>query len=197
MPRVSADEKERSHGRIVQQASMLLRAQGLENTSVSDVMNAAGLTHGGFYRHFKSKDDLVASALSFAVKDAMSELEASSTPAERASALRTYINLYLSLDHVRNPGTGCPLAALSVDAGRYAGAVRKVADQERQYVLRVLSQAIGDETEPDQDKALALLALLVGAVSLARVALSDEDAEAVLLAARRSAALLVPPPIPQ
>jgi TetR/AcrR family transcriptional repressor of nem operon len=191
MPRVSADEKERSHSRIVQEASLLLRAQGLDNTSVSDVMKAAGLTHGGFYRHFKSKGDLVTTALSFAVKDTMSGLDASFTIAEGEAALRTYINLYLSMNHVRNPDTGCPLAALSVDAGRDDGAVRQVADQERQYVLGLLSRAMGQETEQVHDKAHALMALLVGAVTLARVALSNEDAEAVLLAARNSAAQLI------
>lgn len=193
MPRVSADEKERSHARIVKEASLLLRARGLENTSVSDVMKAAGLTHGGFYRHFKSKDDLVSTALRFAVRDAMSELEAASSSSERTEALWNYIDLYLSLEHVRSPSTGCPLATLSVDVGRGKAAPRKAADQEMKYVTSLLSRVIGGATEGDHEKAQALLALLVGTVSLARVSPSDEDAEAFLLAARKPISLLVPP----
>lgn len=196
MPRVSADEKERSHMRIVQEASLLLRAQGIENTSVTDVMSAAGLTHGGFYRHFKSKDDLVAAALRFAIRDAMSDLEAATTSYARTEALWQYVDLYLSLDHVHSTRSGCPLAAMSVDAVRGAGAVREAADQEMQYVLSLLSRTIGDSTEAEDQKARALLALLVGTVSLARVSRSDEDAEELLRAARKSLALLLPPRMP-
>ncbi len=197
MPRVSADEKERSHVRIVKEGAVLLRSQGLENTSLSDVMHAAGLTHGGFYRHFKSKNDLVASAMRLAVKESMSGLEAACGDSERAKALWEYIDIYLSLEHVRNPGAGCPLAALSVDAGRAEPAIRQVAHQETQHVIAVFSRAMGETTEAVGDKAQGLLALLIGTVSLARVSNSDDDAEKLLNSARKAVALLIPPRPPK
>ncbi|MBT8476236.1 MAG: TetR/AcrR family transcriptional regulator, partial [Alphaproteobacteria bacterium] len=76
MPRMSAQEKQKSHERILKAASRLFRERGIETTSVADVMKAAGLTHGGFYRHFASKDALVAAAFRHAVDEVLSVVEA-------------------------------------------------------------------------------------------------------------------------
>lgn len=187
MARVSAAEKERSHARIVAEASQLLRAKGLEGASVSDVMTAAGLTHGGFYRHFKSKDDLAVAALEAAINDAMSDIEKAPTAQARAEALRRYVDLYLSPEHLRDRRNGCPLAALAVDAGRSEGAVKEAADRGVRHVVSLLSAAFADTTNNREDKAQALLSLLLGTITLARLATSADAAEQRLKAARVSA----------
>ena len=84
MPRMSEAEKQRSHSRIVDAAARLFRKRGIEATSVADVMKAAGMTHGGFYRHFASKADLVAAAFQHAVDDVVAKVEQADSPAGRA-----------------------------------------------------------------------------------------------------------------
>lgn len=191
MPRVSAEEKTRSHARIVQEASKLLRSKGFEDTSVSDVMRAAGLTHGGFYRHFESKDALMAAALDHAIRNAVSVLASAETPQERAKALQDYIALYLSHEHVQDVANGCPLAALAADAGRGAETVKQTAADGMQHVIEVLAKAMGG---PDHlDRAKALLALLVGTVTLARITQDPYQVQTTLNAAKTTATALISP----
>ncbi|MEZ5913496.1 MAG: TetR/AcrR family transcriptional regulator [Paracoccaceae bacterium] len=88
---MSADEKQKTHERILKAASQLFRERGIETTSVADVMKAAGLTHGGFYRHFASKEALVAAAFSHAVDEVLSDVEAAPSGPDQASALDSYV----------------------------------------------------------------------------------------------------------
>ena len=115
MPRMSEAEKRKSHDRILDAASRLFRERGIEATSVSDVMKAAGLTHGGFYRHFGSKEELVGAAFRAAVEEVQSELRA---------ARQRYLALYLSTEHLCDRAHGCPLAALGAEVARLDGDVR-------------------------------------------------------------------------
>lgn len=187
MPRVSAAEKERSHARILKEASQAFRRNGLDGTSVSDVMRAAGLTHGGFYRHFGSKAELLAAALKDAIKDAMSDLERATTPEAQRKALSRYVDLYLSREHVRSAEDGCPLLAVATEAGRSDAAVREAADLGSQYVISLLSRALENTTNNPEAKARALLSLLVGTVTFARVADEIDDVDDWLDAAKTTA----------
>ncbi|WP_269585787.1 TetR/AcrR family transcriptional regulator [Roseibium sp. Sym1] len=184
MPRMSEAEKRKSHNKILGAASRLLRANGTEATSVSDVMQAAGLTHGGFYRHFKSKDELVAAAFRTAVDEVLNDMEEASDDAARKKARRDYVDTYLSQGHVDNRAEGCPLAALANDLGRGEEDGRREGLAAVDRVSELLA------TRGGRAEGTALLALMVGTVTLARLAESDVMAEGIVKAGRTAAELL-------
>ncbi len=184
MPRMSEAEKHKSHKRILDAAARLLRERGVEATSVSDVMQMAGLTHGGFYRHFDNKEDLVAAAFQEAVDDVVTEIETSLPGPDRAAARDAYISRYLSAVHVKNRGDGCPLAALAADLVRIDGAPRKVGAKS----LNRMAHLLGSADTPSQ--GIALMALLVGSVTLARLAETEEQINDILDSGRTAAQIL-------
>lgn len=184
MPRMSEAEKQRSHKRILDAAAVMLRENGVEATSVSDIMLAAGLTHGGFYRHFPSKDALVSAAFRHAVDDVLAGVESAATTTKSAGALDQYVESYLSPEHVRNRGYGCPLAAIGAEIGRTECGARREASAAVKRVVALL------ESQDNGAKGRATLAILVGTVMLARLAETESDTEAMLKAGRAAVALL-------
>jgi len=184
MPRMSEAEKRKSHNRILDAAAKALRENGVEAASVSDVMQAAGLTHGGFYRHFKSKEELVSAAFRKAVDDVLKDMENARASEELAEARRSYIDTYLSHCHVDNRGDGCPLAALAGDLSRSEGGARQAGFAAINRVSHLLSTGV------DGQQGTALLALMLGTVTLARLAETQETAEAILNAGRIGAGLV-------
>ncbi|WP_420333918.1 TetR/AcrR family transcriptional regulator [Roseibium sp.] len=184
MPRMSEAEKLRSHKRILEKAAKLFRERGVDAPSVSDVMQAAGLTHGGFYRHFKSKEDLVVSAFRLAVDDVLANMEAAETQEERAAAREDYIDTYLSMCHVDNRGNGCPLAALAGELSRGS----QDAKAEGLHAVERVSEQLREGTDTGQ--GIALLALMLGTVTLARLAEEGADAQAILDAGRNGSELI-------
>ncbi|MEW9922109.1 TetR/AcrR family transcriptional regulator [Marimonas sp. MJW-29] len=183
---MSEAEKRKSHDRILDAAADLLREKGIETTSVSEVMQAAGMTHGGFYRHFPGKDDLVAAAFERAVDKVVSEMETAETDAEKQAARARYIDTYLSPRHVGDLRHGCPMAALGSELVRQDNGT---AAQTAKAIDRVTALLQRDAAD---DSADAQLALLVGAVTLARLTRDEKRAAAILRSAR--SALLDPPP---
>src|SRR5690606_9604003 len=105
--RYSEDHKARTHQRIIEEAALRFRRDGVGATGLQPLMKALGLTHGGFYAHFKSKDELVETALQHAVQELASSSEALEKDA--GAALPSFIAQYLSSAHRANPGEGCPL----------------------------------------------------------------------------------------
>jgi TetR/AcrR family transcriptional repressor of nem operon len=186
MPRVSNEEKQRNHNKIVDAAARLFRESGIEMTSVADVMKAAGLTHGGFYRHFGSKEDLISAALDRAVDDVLKEGEEAPEGAARARARDAYIARYLSEDHLSGRGKGCPLAALGTELVRMNGAPQDAAQNAVDRTVRLLTLGEGKRGPKGQ----AVLALLLGSVVLARLTDGDDDKAKLLEAAKTAAALL-------
>lgn len=184
MPRMSEAEKRKSHNRILEKAGEVFRERGVETTSVSDVMQAAGLTHGGFYRHFKSKDELVAAAFRTAVDGVLADMEAADAGDAKAAARRDYIDTYLSLCHVGSRGDGCPLAALAGELNRGAPDARR----EGFDALQRTSAQLTCGNDPAQ--GLATLALMLGTVTLARLADNDAAAETMLDAGRKGVGLI-------
>jgi TetR/AcrR family transcriptional regulator, transcriptional repressor for nem operon len=179
--RTSRAEKERSRERIIAAASRLFRARGVDATGVSDVMRTAGLTQGGFYRHFPDKERLLAAGLEAAFEEFAQQLEACSE--DHAEAVREgFFERYLSLEHRDNPAVGCPAAALGADVARQGGLVRAAFSRGLERVLRGLAR--GRPSAPDpRGAALRALATAAGAVMLAR-ALDDDLAREVLAACR-------------
>ncbi len=186
MPRMSDAEKQRSHSRILDAAASLFREHGIDATSVADVMKAAGMTHGGFYRHFSSKEDLVAAAFRHAVDDAVSDIEHETTTEGRRGATAAYVDSYLSEAHVQERDRGCPLAAMGGELGRAKSATRHEGANAVGRMAGILRQP-GVE---DSTQGLAMMALMMGAVTLARLAENRADSESALEAGRTGIGLM-------
>src|SRR5208337_1749453 len=124
--RVSKETMERHHQQIISTASAMLRERGVQGVSVADVMQSAGLTHGGFYRHFASKEALVVEATSAAFEGILDGLEKSSARKGNKTALEDYVSGYLSQKHVETPSRGCPIPAFGADVAREGVEVRAV-----------------------------------------------------------------------
>lgn len=183
--RVTQEEMDRNHERIVAGAARLVREKGIENTSVSDVMREAGLTHGGFYRHFKDKNALVLEAIDWAFKHqvkAMSEWEGSADP---GSVLEAYQDTYLSKGHADSPGIGCPIAGMGGDIGRGGEEFKAAFGTGVRRVVEQLSNCFGGTVEERRVAATRELAQLVGAVVIAR-ACDDSTADSILRACKSS-----------
>lgn len=186
MPRMSEAEKQKSHKRILEAAGTLMRANGVDATSVSDVMQAAGLTHGGFYRHFSSKEDLVAAAFRHAVDEVVADLEGAFSKPEQAEAQRQYITQYLSLMHVNERGKGCPLAAIGSDISHHDGA----AKTEASTAIDRMAHLLGTSEDDGTGQGFAIMAMLLGTVTLARLTETQEQATELLDAGSEGAQLL-------
>lgn len=186
MPRMSEAEKRRSHNRILDAAAQLFRERGVEATSVADVMKAAGMTHGGFYRHFESKEDLIAASFRHAVDDVVSGMECEESSEGRGKERQDYIAKYLSQSHVQDSRHGCPLAAMGTELARTKGAARHAGAQASDRMAALLQ----DTPETGSDQGIAAMALLMGTIILARLTENEKEADRALEAGRTAIKLL-------
>jgi TetR/AcrR family transcriptional repressor of nem operon len=188
MPRASREQRALNHERVLEHASRLVRERGASGFSVPELMAAAGLTQGGFYKHFASKDDLLAEAgaAAFAARlTAMVQL--AETAADRDAARAQFVGEYLSAGHRDDPGHGCASAALAADAAR-----RDPDDPLRHAFTAGLRDMTGalqalhadDAADEPGSEVLAEIATLVGAVVLARATAGDDISDRILSAAR-------------
>jgi TetR/AcrR family transcriptional regulator, transcriptional repressor for nem operon len=184
--RKSREAAAESRRNIVETAAKLLRERGL-GVGLADIMAAAGLTHGGFYRHFASKEALVAEVLQQALDEKAESLVARDGISAR-EALKAYVALYLSSAHVDNPGKGCPIAALGAEAARSDEAARALAAGAEKLAANFAADlnggSAGDPMEARR-RAVAMLASMVGAVVVAR-AVGDSPLRAEVLGALRA-----------
>lgn len=182
MGRVSKEQAQENRRRIVDTASRLFREQGTDGVSVADLMKAAGLTHGGFYKHFDSKEALVDEATARAF-DGAEEQRVASTGAhdgDPEAALREFVDDYLSPEHRDDMAGGCPTAGLAVDMAR--GAAGSAARYTYTEGVRAFARQMAGDDEADD--GLARLSTMVGAVILARAVHGDPLSDALLAAAR-------------
>lgn len=165
--RVSRDQARQNRQRVVAAASALFREKGVDGVGISDLMSEAGLTHGGFYKQFGSKAELVEEACSLALEDTMafwdSYLESAVDP--RAA----FVRAYLSDQHRDRVGEGCLLPALAGEARREPQAIRDVFTRAIRSYAERLDQPLGARTRESRAVALSNLAEMVGALLLARV----------------------------
>lgn len=181
--RVSAQEKRRSRHRIIASAARLFRDNGIDGTSVADVMKDAGLTHGGFYRHFDTKDDLLDSALAAAFAEMVETIDAALASDRTRSPEQLFRDFYLRDDHVQNPSLGCPAAALGSEIARVPARARHAFSTGIRAMIAVIVRARPGRDEEAQ--AARALAMAVGAVMIARA--SDDDTAQLILSACRAA----------
>ncbi|HEY0125148.1 MAG TPA: TetR/AcrR family transcriptional regulator [Rhizobium sp.] len=175
-------EKQKTHERIVTLAAKRLREEGLEGIGVADLMKEAGLTVGGFYKHFASRDELVAEAVELAVEEQRRQLEEKGiNPVD--VPLKDYAETYLSARHRDRRGEGCAYAALTADIARSGESVRTIATEGMRRNIETMTARM-PQTDAAAARRDAIIAtcLMAGAVGLARVtndeALSDEILEA-------------------
>lgn len=160
--RYSEDHKAHTHQRIIDEASERFRRDGVGATGLQPLMKALDLTHGGFYAHFKSKDDLVEQALSAAVAKLAGGVEKTFSEPQ---PLQTFIRQYLSSSHRANPGKGCPLTTLCAELGQ-RGQPSPTTDAMVQNRISQLAEHL--EGADADEKSIAMLSALVGALVLSR-----------------------------
>ena len=162
--RMSQAEKDKSHARIVASASRLMRERGVEGASISDVMNDAGLTHGGFYKHFATKEAMTESALDAAFAAPLAMLDGDNPDARSA-----FRELYLSMRHVASRGRGCPVAAIGQDVSRTGSTQVKAAfGRGVDQIVDALADTMDGPAEARRASAFQQFSMLVGAVVIAR-----------------------------
>ena len=167
----SREEKARSHERIVETAAARLRESGTAGPGVAELMKAAGLTHGGFYKHFDSRDDLVAEAVDAAIEQGIEGTREATADAE--DPLAAFVDWYLSTAHREDPGTGCSVVALGADVARADDRVRAAyRGQVERYIANMEGLLDGDEDT--RRRAIAAVASMVGAMLISR-AVDDES----------------------
>jgi TetR/AcrR family transcriptional repressor of nem operon len=167
--RYDSEHKVRTHRRIVRNASRQLRAKGLNGPAVSTLMKASGLTHGGFYRHFASRDDLVMEAIEESLEQLRDRLVAAAKQANPGEGWKAMVRTYLSLELCDRPDEGCPIAALAPDMARTRPALKQRSSAAilkfRQELLPFMP---GRNPEEKAANFLAILSSMVGAIAIAR-----------------------------
>lgn len=160
--RYSEDHKAQTHQRIIDEAAQRFRRDGVAATGLQPLMKALGLTHGGFYAHFKSKDELVETAL----RSSAEQLKASTEEIfAGADPLPQFIARYLSTSHRANPGDGCPLPTVSAELGQ-RGQPSPITDEVVSDRLRMIEACL--DGEDAAERSVLLLSAMVGALLLSR-----------------------------
>ncbi len=191
MPRVSRKQAAENHTTVIEAAARLFKLRGINGVSVPELMAEAGLTHGAFYGHFKSKDDLAAAACehAFAEKRALYADINERHQGDKRAALAEFVKRYTARSHRDQPGPGCPVAALADDAAReeFKGPVRKSFASGLDRMVEFVQATLGARGKSgERDEALADVALLVGALVLARATKGQPISDEVLQAARQA-----------
>jgi TetR/AcrR family transcriptional repressor of nem operon len=176
--KVTREQAAQNRERIIKTAARLFREKGFDGVGVADLMKSAGLTHGGFYGHFASKNELAAKACESSLAAAR-EKWAQLAEAGGEDALAALVNNYLSDVHRDRLASGCVLSTLGPEAARGGGPVKHAVANGLKALLEILEQSVpGQSPEQRRKAALAAMAQMVGAVVLSRIvddeALSDE-----------------------
>jgi TetR/AcrR family transcriptional repressor of nem operon len=181
MARRTSAEKAETHAAIVRQAAKLFLERG-SAVGIADVMDDAGLTHGGFYRHFENKDDLIVEAVSLSLHNLSERLTRAAEGAEPGHELEAIIRAYLSSEHLAHPESWCALAALAGDLGRLPARARKRLDIAlAEYMGRLVGYMPGSTIDEQRGTFLVLISGMAGAIAMVRV-LGDKTAREGALA---------------
>ena len=185
MTKSTTRSKEVTHDRIVDAAARAIRRSGYNGTGVADIMKAAGLTHGGFYAHFASREAMLAEAADRAGSEAVALMERVAATVPPQQALQAMMQAYLSEAHVKSIETGCATAALGSEMPRQAPEVRRAATRRIKEMIDLVARQLPDWGKPGaHEHALVAVSTMVGALVLARAVddprLSDALREAAL-----------------
>jgi TetR/AcrR family transcriptional repressor of nem operon len=182
--RNASNRKEITHTRIVETAARAIRRSGYDGTGVADIMKEAGLTHGGFYAHFSSRDAMLAEAADKAGVDTIAIIEHIFAEFPKDEALHALMDTYLSKEHTVNIETGCALAALGSEMPRQAPEVRKASTQRIKEIINLIESKLPIQDQPNtHEKALLTVSTMVGTLVLARAVDDPELCDAFRQAA--------------
>ncbi len=177
----SKQEAAQTRVRIVKTAAAAFRQNGIRGTGLAELMSAAGLTHGGFYRHFDSKDQLIAEASADALDARVEEMVCATAKTRRQKGLGALVQNYLSVSHRDNRQNGCVFAALGSELARADHNARKAATLAFEKMVQIISgQFTGMKPTDAKKRATAALSTMVGALTLARVVEDKELSKAIL-----------------
>ena len=193
--RYSREHKLETHARIVKKASERLREKGAHGVGVADLMKEAGLTHGGFYAHFDSREALVIEAFAYAMDRSTERWRklAEATPPEKR--LATIVNSYLTPTHRDDPGHGCAVPTLGAEIARESPRTRKAFAAKLEQMVDMLAGQTPDvPRKAARKQAMAAIATMMGTLVLARIAGNGEFSDEILGAGRDAVLDRAPPP---
>jgi len=183
--RYDEEHKQRTREKVLSAAARTIRAEGPDRVGVAAIMAEAGLTHGGFYAHFGSKDELVTEAIRQMFADAGERRKKWVEGKPPREGLRDYIKFYLSRSHRDGRGEGCPLTALATDLPRLPEPARQVFGKGVARMTASMADLLRAIDWPDAENAASgLVSEMVGAVSLARSVADGEQSDRILKSAR-------------
>jgi TetR/AcrR family transcriptional repressor of nem operon len=186
--RYSKEHKQETHARIVKKASVRLREKGAHGIGVADLMKEAGLTHGGFYAHFDSREALVIEAFGYAMDRATERWRtlAAETPVEKR--LSTIVDAYVSTVHRDDPGRGCAVPTLGAEIARESAKTRKAFSGKLEQLIEVMAEQIPHvPRKAARKQAMGMMATMMGALVMSRVAGNGELSDEILAAGREAA----------
>lgn len=184
MPKASREQAQLNREKVIEKASRLFRERGFDGVGIADVMKHAGLTHGGFYAQFLSKEHLMAEACAKAWRDRNTRWRNVLDQTKRKN-LSTLAAIYLSKEHCDSPGEGCVAASLGVDSGHQGPRVRSKFEAGLKEFIDLLMQLLPAGSQKVQRReAITACAAMVGAVVMARGVSDDAFAEEILHAVR-------------
>jgi TetR/AcrR family transcriptional repressor of nem operon len=168
----SQAEKAATRARVLQLASHKVRTEGVTRLGIAELMNEAGLTHGGFYKHFASRDDLIAQAAAVALAEGTAKMERAANKNEQ-DARAGLIDAYLTKRHRDAPATGCALVSLGASAGRNDSDFKDAYEKQVRAYLDLIA-GLDDDSEDARAEAMLTLSALVGALLMSR-AVTDQN----------------------
>ncbi len=186
--RYSKEHKQETHARIVKKASVRLREKGAHGIGVADLMKEAGLTHGGFYAHFDSREALVIEAFGYAMDRSIERWRkvAETTPPEKRFS--TIVENYLTTVHRDDPGHGCAVPALGAEIARESLKTRKAFSAKLEQMVEMMADQVPDVPRKTARKqAIAALTTMMGTLVLSRIAGNGEFSDEILASGREAA----------
>jgi len=185
--RYSREHKLETHARIVRKASVRLREKGAHGVGVADLMKEAGLTHGGFYAHFDSRDDLVIEAFTHAMDRSTERWRKLVEQTPREKRFATIVNSYLTSLHRDDPGRGCAIPTLGAEIARESARTRRVFAGRLDQMIDILADQVPNlPRKAARKRAAAAMATMIGTLVMARVAGSGDFSDEILGAGREA-----------
>ncbi len=185
--RYSKEHKQETHARIVKKASVRLREKGAHGIGVADLMKEAGLTHGGFYAHFDSREALVIEAFNYAMDRAMERWRKVAEQIPPEKRLETIVDFYLTALHRDDPGHGCSVPALGAEIARENAKTRRAFAARLEEMIDMMADQILDVPRKSaRRQAMATIATMMGTMVMSRITGTGETSDEILSAGREA-----------
>lgn len=189
----AGDRKAETRRKVLKVASKAIRAQGPDAVGVAAVMREAGLTHGGFYAHFRSKDELVSEALRDLFGGGEDNFRRIVGPRTGRAALERFVDVYVSRAHRDGPEQGCPMAVMAAEVARQPEPVREAFQDGYRRLIARLAERLPPTAAPSPEAlARSLLAEMAGAVALSRATPDREESDRILATSRAAVKARLP-----